>query len=197
MKLEMSTPAMPSAWLSNQQTCEVFMEQTLAISYHQNTNILINIIWPLLGSCCMFSESCIRVSRRVCDQHDYDVGKHAKRDAWVGVANSSKLETSSIPPYLNSNLFPPPHQFSTGLFPYTPCLSSPITHNDSPKAYTPRGWSQCSSAPTQSKFLKKTNDGKENEEILEWYATLGTEDLRELCKIRGRLHGGNRVQLIE
>ncbi|QDS76033.1 hypothetical protein FKW77_005214 [Venturia effusa] len=52
-------------------------------------------------------------------------------------------------------------------------------------------------APSQAKYLKRTNDGKENEEIVEWYTTLGTEDLRELCKVRGRLYGGNRVQLIE
>jgi hypothetical protein len=52
-------------------------------------------------------------------------------------------------------------------------------------------------APTQAKYLKKTNDGKENEEIIEWYATLQTEELRELCRVRGKHVGGNRLQLIE
>jgi hypothetical protein len=51
--------------------------------------------------------------------------------------------------------------------------------------------------PTDPKFLKKTNDGKENEDATEWYASLQTDELRELCRVRGTYCGGGRVQLIE
>jgi len=54
-----------------------------------------------------------------------------------------------------------------------------------------------SRTPTHPKFLKKTNDGKENEDATEWYASLQTEELREICRVRGHHIAGNRVQLIE
>lgn len=52
--------------------------------------------------------------------------------------------------------------------------------------------------PTSTKYLKKTNDGEENEEATEWYASLTHDDLKKLCTARGtRTIGGSRLQLIE